>query len=95
MTEPVDAATVVARADQVHWAELDGEGVLLDQDNEQVHRLNTTATAVWVALDGSRTVGEVGSDLARDASAPTERVVADVVALVADFVAKGLGRVVG
>jgi hypothetical protein len=41
------------RRPDVEWLELDGEAVLYDPTAHALHRLNTGATAVWAASDGT------------------------------------------
>jgi hypothetical protein len=56
--------SVLAPAAHVLVAHLDGEAVLYDLVSARPALLNVTAAAVWAALDGERTVGEIVSLLA-------------------------------
>ena len=56
---------------------VDGEAVVLDRANDQVHRLNATATCVWNQCDGSRSVEEVAAVVAATFAADPERVLTD------------------
>jgi len=46
----------LARSERFAWRVIEDEAVLVDQDEEEVLRLNPIATEIWQALDGSRTV---------------------------------------
>jgi Coenzyme PQQ synthesis protein D (PqqD) len=52
-------AEMPARRSDVEWVELGGEAVLYDPRSQTLHRLNVGAAAVWVALDGTTTEGEI------------------------------------
>ena len=61
---PFPPSAVMARSRSVVWEVLDGRAVLWDSDSGRALSLNSTATAVWRALDGTATVGEVVDELA-------------------------------
>lgn len=84
------AEFVPHRAGTAYTVELDGEAVVLDEEQNRLHLLNRTATLVWACCDGSGTVAEIAADLAESAGVPTERVTAEVVALVRTLGAEGL-----
>lgn len=71
-------------------AELDGETVVLDEEQEVVHALNATATLVWSRCDGSATLGEIISALAESFSTDRQAMHDDVVALAAVLLRRGL-----
>lgn len=54
--------------------ELDGEAVIYDELNGDLHRLNPTATLVFSLLDGSATLDELGRDIADAYGMPVEEV---------------------
>lgn len=56
--------TVPQRAEGVLTAFLDGEAVLYLVDQARPVLLNTTAAAVWAAIDGTATVAEIATLLA-------------------------------
>jgi hypothetical protein len=90
VTSRIDHATVVARRPSVHAVELDGEAVLLDEDNDRVHLLNATAALVWSGLDGAATVGQLGADLGRHFGVDPEEILSEVVPVLKHFVAEGV-----
>ena len=44
---------------EIPWSVIEGEAVLIDQREGELIRLGPVGTAIWTALDGHRTVGEV------------------------------------
>jgi PqqD family protein of HPr-rel-A system len=54
--------------------ELDGEAVIYDEINGDLHRLNPTATVVFSLLDGSATLEELARDLAEAYDMPVEQI---------------------
>ncbi|GEM_PF-2337755 len=79
----------VARA-EVASVELDGEGVLYDEEHGLTHLLNPTATVVWSCLDGQSSVDELGVELAGAFGADVVTVRGDVLALVRELGRQGL-----
>lgn len=43
---------------------IDGEVVILDRDGGQVHRLNATASCIWLECDGASTREEIAARVA-------------------------------
>lgn len=78
------------RAPGVCVAVLDGQAVLYDVGSARPVLLNTTASAVWVELDGHRTVAQVAALLAARFDADPALVAADVVRTITEFAALGL-----
>lgn len=64
--------------DDLTVVELDGEAVIYDDANGDLHRLNPTATLVFSLLDGSATLDELARDLADAYGMPFEEVVGQV-----------------
>ncbi|HYY08434.1 MAG TPA: HPr-rel-A system PqqD family peptide chaperone [Actinomycetota bacterium] len=56
--------------DDLAVVELDGEAVIYDERNGDLHRLNPTATVVFSLLDGSATLEELARDLGEAYSIP-------------------------
>jgi PqqD family protein of HPr-rel-A system len=52
--------------------ELDGEAVIYDDRNEQLHHLNPTATLVFKLCDGTATMKQTATELASAFSAPPD-----------------------
>lgn len=69
---------------------LDGEVVLYHEGANTVHVLNRTASIVWQALDGTRSVGQVSAELAPRVAVSAEDVGADVLLAVQEFGRQGL-----
>jgi PqqD family protein of HPr-rel-A system len=70
--------------------ELDGEAVIYDERNGDVHRLNPTATLVFSMLDGATTLDELARDLGEAYSQPVGRIEAQLRELVVQFGASHL-----
>lgn len=58
--------------------ELDGEAVIYDEINGDLHRLNPTATLVFSFLDGSATLEDIAHDIADAYSMPVDEVTVQV-----------------
>jgi hypothetical protein len=84
----IDMAWVPRRSPHLHTAVLDDEAVLYDERTHSTLRLNTSGTAIWLAIDGRTSAGSIVADLAaRHGASPVDvaRDVGDVLArLVAD-----------
>jgi PqqD family protein of HPr-rel-A system len=70
--------------------ELDGEAVIYDDRNGDLHRLNQTATLVFSLLDGSATVEELARDISKAYGMEDEEVIAQVRELAAKLAASHL-----
>lgn len=79
------AQRVPAHAPHVEVASLDAEAVLYDVRAARPVLLNTTAAAVWGAIDGVRTVSEIAADLAVQFGAEPDQVETDVAATIVSF----------
>lgn len=66
----------------------EGQWLLLYPERGQV--LNASAAAIARRCDGTRSVGAIAEELAREHAAPAAAIEADVVALVEQLAAKGL-----
>jgi coenzyme PQQ biosynthesis protein PqqD len=49
----------LVRTERFAWRVIEDEAVLIDRDEEEVLRLNSIATEIWQALDGSRSIEEI------------------------------------
>lgn len=65
--------------------ELDGEAVIYDERNGDLHRLNPTASLVFSLLDGSSTIDELARDVGETFSMPVGEVGEQLHALVVQF----------
>ena len=64
---------------------VDEEVVILDRANGNVHRLNSTASAIWNLCDGKNTTDEIAAHLAEAFQLPPDQVLADVRRMVEDL----------
>jgi hypothetical protein len=70
--------------------EIDGDAIVLDEDQNRLHLLNATAALVWTFCDGSGTLAEIANDLAEVFDSPPDQLVAELVALARVLGAEGL-----
>ena len=61
-----------ARARDCISCEFQDEVLICDRETSVVHCLNPTATAVWRLCDGSRSAGQIATELSRQFSAPVQ-----------------------
>jgi len=78
MSELTRADAPVRRSD-VYSVEVDGEAVLLQETDDELHRLNVTAALVWSLLDGVTTLEAIARDISEELELPFARVVDDTV----------------
>lgn len=57
------------------------------------YALNETGTRLWVALDGSRTLASLASELAMSTSADEGACLADAIAFVSELIELGLAEI--
>ncbi len=97
MISPADRFT---RQERIAWQIIEGEAVLIDREEGEVLRLNPIGTAIWTAMDGTRSVSEITDHLHRTFEVDRARAEKDVVGflrelmqreLVKDPIAQGAG----
>ena len=76
--------------DDLTVIELDGEAVIHDELNGDLHRLNPTATLVFSLLDGSATLEELAVDVAAAYAMQVEDVLGQMRKLVEELAASHL-----
>jgi len=64
--------------DDVAVVEIDGELVVYDERNGELHHLNPSASVVFQLLDGTATMRELADEIARTLDASPERVEAEI-----------------
>jgi hypothetical protein len=64
---------------------VEGETVVLDRSNEQIHQLNQTASYIWERCDGVRTLQAIAQQLAESFAIDGETAARDVTTVVAQF----------
>jgi PqqD family protein of HPr-rel-A system len=88
--EDIDGSFVPRTKASVAIVELDGEGVLYDEERGQLHVLNQSATAVWACCDGTQTVDELSTELAEVFGLALADVTAGALEAIRDFASRGL-----
>ncbi|MFN8024862.1 MAG: PqqD family protein [Acidimicrobiia bacterium] len=86
----IDRHSALSRSDAVHTVVLDGEGVLLDEHENRLHLLNSSATLLWQLYDGATTLDDLAADISATLHADHEAVVADLVAMSRHLAEEGL-----
>jgi hypothetical protein len=81
---------VPQRAPRTHTVEIDGEAIVLDEEQNRLHLLNASATIAWMCCDGSGTLAEIATDLANAVGSPPDQLVAELVALARALGGEGL-----
>lgn len=89
-TDSIDRAFAPARGEHVHTVVLDGEGVLLDEQENRLHLLNVTATLLWQLYDGATTLDELATDLSTELGGDHATILADLVTISRHLGAEGL-----
>jgi hypothetical protein len=83
----LDEQFVPRQRPSTYTVEIDGDAIVLDEEQNRLHLLNATGALVWACCDGSGTLAEIAADLSAVAAIPPAEVTADVLAL-----ARTLGR---
>jgi hypothetical protein len=89
----IDAAAVLVRRDDVCSVEVDGEAVLLQETDHQLHRLNPTATLVWACLDGATPLEVIADDISDVLGLPFASVLDDTLLITRQLLDQQLVRI--
>ncbi len=76
--------------DAIDTVFLEPEVVLFDARDATVVRLNPSASAVWLLLDGASPTAVIAAELAEIVGLSADQLAGDVEAALADFAAQGL-----
>jgi hypothetical protein len=90
MGELTMAAMKPKARDDLAVEEIEGEAIIYDDRNGQLHHLNPTATIVFNLCDGQSTVKDFAVDIADVYSLPPQDVERQVRALIREFRQAGL-----
>ena len=74
----------------VETAYLPPEAVLYDERTGRVYRLNPSASAVWMLMDGAADLNAIAADISEIFEVPVEQVRPDIATAVEGFAAQGL-----
>ena len=80
-----DSSICPKRRTNVSSRTVEGETVVLDRSNEQIHQLNQTASYVWERCDGASTRQAIAQQLAETFAVDGATATRDVTAVVAQF----------
>ncbi len=78
------------RAPRIHWRVVEGQAVLLDQEEAELLRLNPVGTVIWSALDGNRPVAAVIEEVTQTFEVPRTQAEADVLRFIKQLLKKDL-----
>lgn len=81
----VDLGICPKRRTNVSSRTIEGETVVLDRSNEQIHQLNQTASYIWERCDGASTLQAIAQQLAETFAVDGETATRDVSGVVAQF----------
>ena len=70
--------------------EVDGETVLFDGRQSRLHRLNHTASTLWVCLDGTASLQDIARDIAEVYATDQTRVLNDLLRVARRLADEGL-----
>jgi hypothetical protein len=87
---PTRTAMRMHPADSVHARMFDRELVILDVVKGEYFSLDEVGTQLWVGLENGKTVEDVAGEIVEQYAASIDRVLADLRALAADLIARGL-----
>jgi hypothetical protein len=81
---------VPARGTRAYTVEIDGEAIVLDEEQNRLHLLNATATILWACFDGQSTLAAIADDVAETVALDAAQITDEVVALARTLGAEGL-----
>ena len=73
------------RSESITSRDVEGEMLLVDTQNMQVHQLNRTASVVWEKCDGMHTVGDIIASLINEYDVKPEVAKQEVISLIAQL----------
>jgi hypothetical protein len=89
---PLSPADLCVRSEQVTFAEVDGESVLLDLASGHYYSLNQPATVIWEMLSGANDLGTIQGVLCGNFQVDAETAWLDLTALVHNLLCEKLAR---
>jgi Coenzyme PQQ synthesis protein D (PqqD) len=88
--EEIGAEFVPVRSADVYTVAIDGEAVLLDEDENRLHLLNHSAALLWSCFDGHATVHDLAFELSEELDHGYDTLLADTLTIVRDLGREGL-----
>ncbi len=93
MSEPrrtITESFVPVPSRHAYVVQLDGEAVVLDEKDNRLHLLNSTATMIWNCLDGEIGVRGLAQEIGEVLELPFDEVLQDTLSVVRDLADEGL-----
>jgi hypothetical protein len=90
------SSTTLRRSPDVVAREIDGDLIIvplisgIGDLEDELYSLNPTGRAIWDRLDGSRTLGQIAAELARDFEGDPQTIECDVVGLADELLRRGI-----
>ena len=91
--ESLNPQTRIARKDGLIVESISGDTVMLDPEGDRYLRLNKTGGMLWETLAESRTIAELGAQLAESAGIAPDRADDDAIAFVRALLEAGAARI--
>ncbi len=96
MDVEITLGSICAPSDAVVSREIEGDVIIvpltkgIGEDEDELYTLNDTGRAIWLLLDGRRTLSDVAVGLAEDFGASQPEIEADVVGFARELVSQGI-----
>lgn len=87
---PISTDTKVSVPAHVHAREFEGELVILDLDQGQYYALDEVGTCLWNGMSAGKTAADVARELQATYDVSAEVLLADLTALCAEWLDRGL-----
>ena len=87
MLRPTD---IFEKNGKIPWRLVEGEAILIDQDEGELLRLTPVGAAIWEALDGQRNVQEIIAHILETFEAEPKKIRRDVISFLKQLRRQGL-----
>jgi hypothetical protein len=67
------------RAEDLVWRKIEGEIVILTEDGQKIHTLNSVGGAIWEISDGKKDVREIAQSICERFDVPPEQAQSDII----------------
>lgn len=84
----------IKKNEHIAFRVIEEEGLLVDPKDGFIYPLNTVATRIWLAIDGTNTVGNIIEKIDKEFEGEKSSLKGDVGSFMADLMKAGLAGVV-
>lgn len=67
------------RSEDLVWRKIEGEIVILTEDGQKIHTLNSVGGAIWELADGSKNIDEIAKILTERFDVSPEQAQSDII----------------